>query len=93
MRAFGIFSWLAGSAVLLLVYGLAVRNLAADLIFICLLGVFASGVFAPMFSFFYKKVTVRRTQLALATPVAGLVCSAALALVLVLVVAEGIEVG
>jgi hypothetical protein len=93
MRAFGIFSWLTGSAVLLVVYALAVRNLEPDLIFICLLGVFASGVFAPMFSFFHRRVTVRRESLALSTPVLGLACSAVLALVLVFVVANGIDVG
>ena len=70
-----------------------VRNLEPDLIVICLLGVFASGVFAPMFSFFHRSVTVPRTPLTLATPVTPLVCCAVLALLLVLVVAGGVDVG
>jgi hypothetical protein len=93
MRAFGLFSWLAGSAVLLIVYALAVRDLEPDLIVICLLGVFASGVFAPMFSFFHRSLSVPSTPLTLSTPITGLVSAAVLALVLVLVVAGGVPVG
>lgn len=93
MRAFALLAWLAGSVVLLAVYALAVRNLDPGLIVICLLGVFASGVFAPMFSFFYRSVTVPRTPLTLSAPVAGLVGAVVLALLLVLVVARGVPVG
>jgi len=55
MRPFGIFSWLTGTMALLIIYIFSVRNLSDSEQFVTLFGVIAAGIFAPMFSFFWRK--------------------------------------
>lgn len=92
MRAFGIFSWLSGTAIIVVVYLIAVRELPADLQFICLIGAVAAGIFAPMFSFFYKRVHPESEALELGIPVVGIVLLVIVAVLLTTVLASGVSV-
>lgn len=92
MRAFGIFSWLAGTAVIVGVYLLAVRDLPADVQLICVLGAVATGIFAPMFSFFYKGVHPEHEALALTVPVVGIVVTLVAIVVVTTVLATGVTI-
>ena len=91
MRPFGIYSWLTGTALLVTVYIFAVRNLSDSDQFITLFGVFTSAIFAPMFSFFYKKVTVTHETLRLEVPIIGLIFSFLMIVCVTLFLANGIH--
>lgn len=63
MRALGIFPWLVGTAIMVAV-GLVInltsqQNLSGAELFLVLLGSFAALIFAPMFTFFIKRVSYK----------------------------------
>ncbi|KQQ67247.1 hypothetical protein [Microbacterium sp. Leaf320] len=93
MRAFGIFSWLIGTGALVLIYAVTVMTLPADAIFVSMMGIVALAIFAPMFSFFYKGVSVPHEHLALRTPIIWIVVTVVAALVVILVLNRGVTLG
>ena len=93
MRDFGIFSWLLGTGILALIYLTTILTLPADAIFVSMMGIIAIAIFAPMFSFFYKRVKVKHEQLQLKAPLFGIVFAVVVALTVIFVINQGITVG
>ncbi|PPF43182.1 hypothetical protein C5B85_14645 [Pseudoclavibacter sp. AY1F1] len=93
MRAFGIFSWLIGTGVLVVIYLPAAFRLPPEAVFISLLGVVAAGIFAPMFSFFYRLVHVEAEPLELRVPTAGIVGLVVAALIVIVPLGIGVPFG
>lgn len=91
MRPFGIYSWLTGTILMVAVYMFAARNLSDSDQIIVLIGVATSTIFAPMFSFFYRKITIMHEKLALDVPYIGVAASVVVALILELVLANGVH--
>lgn len=93
LRAIGLFSWLLGTGILLVVYVPANRHLSGDAIPTVLAGVGTIGIFTPLLTFFYRRLEARREELVLSTPFLGIAGAAVLAAVLVGVVAPGLSFG
>ncbi|SMQ71235.1 hypothetical protein [Agreia sp. VKM Ac-1783] len=95
MRSLGIGSWAAGTAVLVFVYALTftftTRSHAIEMVSDTLIGVAASGIFAPLFYPFKGKVRIVNEFLRFRKPTVGLLCLVAVGLVLVFVLNNGVE--
>jgi hypothetical protein len=95
MRSLGMGSWAAGTAVLVFVYALTftftTRSHAIEMVSDTLVGVAASGIFAPLFYPFKGKVRIVNEFLRFRKPTVGLLCLVAVGLVLVFVLNNGVE--
>jgi hypothetical protein len=95
MRSLGMGSWAAGTAVLVFVYALTftftTRSHAIEMVSDTLIGVAASGIFAPLFYPFKGKVRIVNEFLRFRKPTVGLLCLVAVGLVLVFVLNNGVE--
>ncbi|MBF4635074.1 hypothetical protein ITJ38_11725 [Agreia pratensis] len=95
MRSLGMGSWAAGTAVLVFVYALTftftTRSHAIEMVSDTLIGVAASGIFAPLFYPFKGKVRIVNEFLRFRKPTAALFCLIAVGLVLVFVLNNGVE--
>ena len=95
MRSLGMGSWAAGTAVLVFVYALTftftTRSHAIEMVSDTLLGVAASGLFAPLFYPFKGKVRIVNEFLRFRKPTVALLCLVAVGLVLVFIVNNGVE--
>jgi hypothetical protein len=95
MRSLGFGSWAAGTAVLVFVYALTftftTRSHPIDMVTQTLIGVAASGIFAPLFYPFKGKVRIVNEFLRFRTPRAAMLCLVVLGLVMVFVLNNGIE--
>jgi hypothetical protein len=95
MRSLGIGSWAAGTAVLVFVYALTftftLRSQPIGMVSDTLIGVAASGIFAPLFYPFRGKVRIVNEFLRFRRPTAAVLCLIAVGLVLVFVLNNGVE--
>jgi hypothetical protein len=95
MLSLGIGSWAAGTAVLVFVYALTftftLRSQPIVMVGDTLIGVAASGVFAPLFYPFRGKVRIVNEFLRFRRPTAALLCLVVVGLVLVFVLNNGVE--
>ncbi|SKA98012.1 hypothetical protein SAMN06295879_2494 [Agreia bicolorata] len=95
MRSLGIGSWAAGTAALVFVYALTftftARSHAIEMVSDTLIGVAASGIFAPLFYPFKGKVRIVNEFLRFRKPTAALLCLVAVGLLLVFVVNNGVD--
>ncbi|KQO10237.1 hypothetical protein ASF06_08570 [Agreia sp. Leaf244] len=95
MRSLGIGSWAAGTGVLVFVYALTftftTRSHPIEMVSDTLIGVAASGIFAPLFYPFKGTVRIVNEFLRFRRPTAALLCLVAVGLVLVFVLNNGVE--
>jgi hypothetical protein len=95
MRSLGFGSWAAGTAMLVFVYALTftftTRSHAIEMVTETLIGVAASGIFAPLFYPFKGKVRVVNEFLRFRAPRAAMLCLIVLGIVMVFVLNNGIE--
>ncbi|MDO9378861.1 MAG: hypothetical protein Q7T56_08415 [Nocardioidaceae bacterium] len=95
LRAIVIFPWLAATGTVVVVQLLVLLQVdaGADVVVTVLAAAVAVAIFAPMFSFFYRRVDVPHEDLGLGPPRVPLVLAAVAVLLVVLVVARGVPVG
>lgn len=95
MRSFGFGSWAAGTAALVFVYALTftftTRSHPIDMVSGTLIGVAASGLFAPLFYPFKGRVRIVNEFLRFKTPTPAILCLVVVGLVLVFVLNNGLH--
>lgn len=92
LRNFGLYTWLIGTGVLTALYVYPDSQLPPEAAGATIAASLTIGVFTPLLTFFYKKVTTKPEPLALGAPTQGYLSLLAL-IAVVLLAAKGVVVG
>jgi len=91
LRQIGLFAWIVGTGILLVIYTAASRNVPTQVVPTILAGVGTVGIFTPMLTFFYKKLHAPYEDLKLSFPYAQLAIVAFVSTVVIGILATGMK--
>lgn len=93
LRSVGLFAWLTGTIVMVIIGLPGMFALPAELQFAVLMGTISLGIFTPLLTIFYQKVKTQKERLALSTPYVGVALAVIVNLLIIFVVEKGIHIG